>query len=482
MKIVIAHYHLQTGGVTRVIESASAALVAAGHRVVVVAGEPPVRPLPDGVAYAEVPLLRYEERRPDGGPETLERQLVEAAIRQLGGLPDVWHIHNHSLGKNTLLPAALVRMAHDGQRMLLQPHDFAEDGRPGLYERLVRESAGGDAARLSALLYPIAEHIHYAPLNARDHGFLATAGVPEACLHVLPNAVDVPPAPETKAHPFADRRLWLYPTRAIRRKNIGEFLFWSLAGDREDVYATTLAPQNPVEQPRYERWVGFARRLDLPTVFELGDRVDDFGGLLASAHAFVTTSVAEGFGLAFLEPWLAGRPLAGRDLPEVTRDFTRHGIDLDDLYSRLDVPLDWLDVAALRKRIESAWHEVVGAYGRAAEPGDQERIWSSMVRDGRIDFGRLDELGQEAVIQHLHGQTDDLAECTPAALAADMDAVPSNRARVVEGFGLAGYGHRLEAIYEALMRGAVQSRLAAGDAARLLDAFLAPERFCLLRT
>ena len=39
---------------------------------------------------------------------------------------------------------------------------------------------------------------------------------------------------------------------------------------------------------------------------------NDFAALLASAHALVTTSVAEGFGLAFLEPWLMGRPLAGR--------------------------------------------------------------------------------------------------------------------------------------------------------------------------
>ena len=36
---------------------------------------------------------------------------------------------------------------------------------------------------------------------------------------------------------------------------------------------------------------------------------------LAAADAVATTSLAEGFGMVFLEAWLAGRPLVGRDLP-----------------------------------------------------------------------------------------------------------------------------------------------------------------------
>ena len=44
---------------------------------------------------------------------------------------------------------------------------------------------------------------------------------------------------------------------------------------------------------------------------------------MASAHRLVTTSVAEGFGLAFLEPWLFGKGLLGRNLPEITVDFAK---------------------------------------------------------------------------------------------------------------------------------------------------------------
>ncbi len=61
--------------------------------------------------------------------------------------------------------------------------------------------------------------------------------------------------------------------------------------------------------------------------------------MIAKADALITTSVAEGFGLAFLEPWLASKPLVGRNLPEITADFAEHGLDLSALYNCLPVPL-----------------------------------------------------------------------------------------------------------------------------------------------
>ena len=62
----------------------------------------------------------------------------------------------------------------------------------------------------------------------------------------------------------------------------------------------------------------------------------------ASPH-FVTTSIAEGFGLTFLEAIVFGRPLLGRDLPEITTDFRSQGINLQSLYSGLLVPRRWID-------------------------------------------------------------------------------------------------------------------------------------------
>lgn len=484
MRIAICHYHLQTGGVTRVIRHACQALIATGHRVVVLAGEPPQGLLPEGVAFAHIPALTYEERREALAPATLAAAMREAAATALGGPPDLWHIHNHSLGKNLAVPGAVAALAHRGERLLLQPHDFAEDGRPALYARLLAGAADGDSGRLAALLYPLAGQVHYAVLNGRDRAFLAGAGVPDEQLHLLPNAVSIPPRPGEAAHPFPGRRLWLYPTRAIRRKNLGELLLWSTLAGPDDVFGATQAPQNPAEQPGYRRWAALAEELELPLELELGTRVDDFDALLACAHALLTTSVAEGFGLAFLESWLVGRPLAGRDLPEITRDFTASGVDLTGLYRRLDVPLRWLDAARLRRAAGQALAEVMAAYGRTATPRDAERLWGAMVQGDRVDFGRLDEPAQEEVIRHLATSPSDGAQLTPAGLEPRTDGarIEANRAVIERDYSIAGYGRRLADIYGALLGSAMSRKPGAADGNALLERFLAPERLCLLRT
>jgi hypothetical protein len=133
-----------------------------------------------------------------------------------GGEPDVWHIHNHSLGKNPALTQEVSNLAMAGQKILLQIHDFAEDGRPDNYRNL---------GKLKNRLYPIAPHIHYAALNKRDDRFLLAAGIPKSNLHLLPNSVS--PLPPTQSLKPKAQSLFVYPCRAIRRKNLGELLLWS---------------------------------------------------------------------------------------------------------------------------------------------------------------------------------------------------------------------------------------------------------------
>lgn len=486
MRIAIVHFHLQTGGVTRVIEHACQALADAGHRVAVLTGEAPQRPHSLAAAIELVPALGYEERREPLGPSALQHALEQAAAAALAGPPDLWHVHNHCLGKNLALPGALSGLAAAGHHLLLQPHDYAEDGRPALYRRMLESIAAQDGARLAATLYPLAPQIHYAALNARDHAFLAAAGVPETNLHRLPNAVSFG---RTRAaaspEPSGARRRWLYPTRAIRRKNLGELLFWAAVASPEDEFATTQAPQNPAEQPLYRHWVELAQALRLPVRFAIGAETDDFVALLRTSHALISTSIAEGFGLAFLEPWLIGRPLAGRDLPEITRDFAADGIELGALYQRLPVPLSWLDRDALRQRLDAALAGTASAYGRSREPHDTERSWAAAVdRDDRIDFGRLDEPAQEQVLRHLRSDTTAhtaLAATSPP-IANDQALVAHNREVVERDYLLSGYQRRLERIYQRLVAtpaGALDGH-ADGDA--LIARFQAPERLFLLRT
>ncbi|MEA1052502.1 glycosyltransferase family 4 protein [Lamprobacter modestohalophilus] len=495
MRIAIVHFHLQTGGVTRVIQHACAALASAGHSVVVLSGEPPQPPGSLAARVEVVSALGYEERRPPMGASALQQAMEQAAARALGGPPDLWHIHNHCLGKNLALPEALRRLAEAGHRLLLQPHDFAEDGRPALYQRMLETIGAQDGARLSAFLYPVAPQIHYATLNQRDYRFLAAAGVPSTQLHRLPNAVsfageqDRLNSKRTRSgrsgRAGIDHRRWLYPTRAIRRKNLGELLFWAALAGPDERFATTLAPQNPTEQPIYQRWVALAQELALPVDLALGAGNSDFGALLASSHALMTTSVAEGFGLAFLEPWLIGRPLAGRDLPEITADFRADGLDLSGLYQRLPVPLDWLDAAALRRRLDQALAAAASAYGREREADDLQRAWHAAVdEDGRVDFGRLDEDAQTQVLRHVCADpaANSALDATSPPLTADAELIARNQAVVEREYLIDGYRLRLEAIYQSLLNAPATPLRDQADGQALIARFQAPERLHLLRT
>ncbi len=482
MQIAIVHYHLRTGGVTRVIEHALEALAGSGLRIVVLSGEAPAEPLPHGTPVVVLEGLGYEEQRARWDGRELARRLRRAAREALGGGPDLWHIHNHSLGKNLAMPGAVQDLARAGEALLLQLHDLAEDGRPHLYRRL-RESLAAEGGDPSALLYPLGGRVHYAVLNGRDRGWLAAAGVPAGRLHLLPNAVWLPspgggpPAPL----PLEAERLWLYPTRAIRRKNIGEFLFWSALAGEGDRFAATQAPANPAEQPVYQRWKAVAEALRLPVTFELGARyAGDFVHLLASAHALVTTSITEGFGLAFLEPWLLGRPLAGRDLPEITRDFLDMGIDLGGLYGRLPVPLDWVGADDLGRRLRTALERSLAAYGRRSAPELEERAWAAWVQDRRVDLGRLDEPLQERALRRLLATPPGERPVAPLRVDGGPARIAHNRARILAELGLERYAERLRHLYGDVA-GSGQEPLGAASGEALLDACLAPERLFLLK-
>ena len=484
MRIAIVHFHLQTGGVTRVIQHACQALADAGHKVVVLCGAPPHQPLDERALVRVLPGLGYEESRSSVGPRTLAAAMSQAAGEALGAAPDLWHAHNHSLGKNLALPGALRVLIQAGDRLLLQLHDFAEDGRPALYQRMLADIADQDSARLAELLYPTAPQVHYAVLNARDHAFLAAAGIPPANLHTLPNAITIDASPlGAVSAPVHRPRLWLYPTRSIRRKNIGEFLLWAALGGEQDLFATTQAPLNPTEQPGYRHWVAVAKELKLPVEFEISRRITDYPTLIASSHAFVTTSIAEGFGMAFLEPWLADRPLAGRDLPEITTDFVSSGIDLSTLYPRLPIPLDWIDAKAVQRRMAAALGAIARAYSRPREPNDLDRAWAAATVGGNIDFGRLDEPAQEKVIRLVAGSpAHDLPLTLESPTAREQQQpIRSNRALIERRFMLNTYQDRLLAIYDATTAALPAPISGSAQITTLLDKFLAPERLFLLR-
>ena len=489
MRIAILHYHLRPGGVTKVIQNALEALSGHELQTVVIAGEAPDASMPiPGSAVVEG-LGYHDPSRQAPVPQELVKRLKNVVREQLGALPDLWHIHNHCLGKNLVLPEIVHTLAQEEQRILLQPHDFAEDGRPENYKFLREGLQGSNSKELGEKLYPQGEHVHYALINPRDLDFLRAAGIDSSQLHYLPNAVSMEQSgdnfqskPEDTALLEDVERLYFYPARAIRRKNIGEFLLWAALAEEGEFFAIARAPKNPLARPVYDEWVDFATSQQLPVEFAFGERWQgNFTALLQRAHALVSTSVAEGFGLAFLEPWLAGRPLVGRNLPEVTGALEKAGVNLSGLYERLDVPLDWVGAGEFRQELRRHLERVYQAYGRKADEDYLERALTESIHDDRVEFGKLDENMQRKVIRLLLNSPQARSEIRPASLNVQERLIQSNRKAVQEQFNLTKYGERLWEMYQTVANSGTRPCKSL-DAGRLLDQYLAPERFCLLRT
>jgi glycosyltransferase involved in cell wall biosynthesis len=476
MKLVIVHHHFRRGGVTRVVENhlRSLALAEDGlpERVVLlhdgVAGDWPfevkARSLGFPCEVLTVEGLGYDE---SGGPVDTDLPIqIADTLNAVGCGPaeSLIHWHNHSLGKNPAVLSAIRHLAESGYRLLLQVHDFAEDFRAESYQRLRRTVAGGDDRQLAALLYPQAAGIHYAVLNGRDEATLRAVGVASDRLHLLPNPVSPPPVADD---PAASRkrvlealdvppshRLVVYPVRGIRRKNLGEFLLWSAMVERA-FFLLTLAPQNPLEENNFRRWqalagdLGLPCRLGAPKSPELG-----FADNLAAADALITTSVAEGFGMVFLEAWLAGKVLLGRNLPEITADFTAEGLDLSGCYDSLQVPSEWLDKDRLASEVGAAYREVLAGYEIADDHFDKQI--RTLIEQPAIDFACLPSTLQEQVVERVfrdEASRHQLADMNPKCRLPQgdtADQVSRNAQVVTSAFSLRSLSRRLTNMYRRL--------------------------------
>lgn len=480
MRVAIVHYHLRRGGVTRVIENTVASLAGRGLNTVVAAAEPYTGQ--EAMNTVVVPGLGYT--RPNEKPDAsaLTFSLKTSVRKALGGEPDIWHIHNHSLGKNNAMPQVVSKLAREAP-LLLQIHDFAEDGRPDNYRVI------GSHLPTPQMLYPVAEHIHYAVLNGRDLLFMKQAGMPVETLHLMPNPVAPPsggndfkktPAPLPGIPP--DSRLTLYPTRAIRRKNLGEMLLWALLAEPEQHFGSTLIPANPQARKCHDQWQTVANELKLPVSFGLGiQKGITFTQLMQAADTILTTSIAEGFGLAFLEPWLFDKPLCGRDLPEITGDFRNIGIDLKHLYPRLDIPLRAVGSAALRQALETALPNYYAAYGCKVPDKAVQQAWQAIVSDERVDFGGLSEPLQESALRNLAGSPSALGNITPQPPQPDPGVIRSNHKCITDNFNATRYGDNLSVLYQKLAGHAI-GRIGHLAEGAVLEQFLSPARFRLLRS
>ena len=407
MSVALVHYHLRPGGVTRVIERQSEALTEAGIPHVILSGTQ--QDGPGELPVKIVPTLNYDtpQEPHETGESPLHGQLVRAATTALGAEPDCWHLHNPTLGKNSQFPDLITGLAARQTPLILQLHDFAEDGRPENYRRL----------RLHEKLYPLAPQIRYLTINSRDLSLLRCAGVPTTQSSLLPNAVIAPPSSGCETPLRPNSALALYPVRGIRRKNLGEFCLLSGLATGDTSFALALPPQNSRWTSIYQRWVDTAPKLRLPVRMGVIGRLSpdsgtdcSFPNWLGCSTHLITPSIAEGFGLTFLEAAALEKPLLGRDLPEITSDFKGCDSTLRSLYNELLIPRNWVDECRLHELLHNHLDHLYDCSGEPLSDDLVAQTFEALARERHLDFGNLpEEIQLEVLPRALDNPGDILA-------------------------------------------------------------------------
>ncbi|MBI9087404.1 MAG: hypothetical protein JEZ11_27690 [Desulfobacterales bacterium] len=464
MKIAFLHYHLKPGGVTTVIQQ-QVRCIKKRCETLVLYGDPP---FPEGFPgpAIHVPGIGYNaDHQAHFKPQELAQRVIDAIKTRWPTGCDLLHVHNPTLAKNRHLLDLLDILKDQGLCLFLQIHDFAEDGRPGAYFRRS---------------YP--ENCHWGVINSRDHGLLKAAGLTDRGLHRIANTVT---PLSVSAHGVAPKPRVLYPIRAIRRKNIGEAILLSRFLPEGEHLAITLPPNSPADQRSYADWKRFCKNRHMAVDFEVGLH-EPFPRLVQQSRSLVTTSITEGFGFSFLEAWTAGKLLWGRRLTLICADFVQNGIDLSHLYEGIQTPLAWIDTERFASGFKAAMAHAAQRFGYRLNTGALEAFMEARKTAGTVDFGQLHESHQKRAIHRVINDKTAARRLidlnpwleNPGWVKNDQRLIDNNRSAVARAYSSEAYGDTLMDIYTRVRTNTVTHRI---NKRKLLDAFLCPESFCLLK-
>jgi glycosyltransferase involved in cell wall biosynthesis len=427
MQIVIAHSHLNPGGVTRIIESQIESLPDVKTTVLVGACSNPESITSKGAELIIIEDLNYLERRHYSDKEAMEQlHKVHAQIKKHLTRDTILHFHNLNLGKNPIVTYAVYLLAKEGVKVFNHAHDFAED-RPTNLQFLTEILSDIFLQDINEVLYPNLPNYQFGVLNSFDFERLVSYGVPKEKIEWLPNPVAisnkeiVPDKNESKVDICKslkldeEKLLVTYPVRVIQRKNIGEFILLSILFAHKANFVVTQPPQNPVEINMYKQWVEFCDKQGINVSFEAGTKVN-FEQLLAASDFCITTSYKEGFGMVYLEPWLFDTPVVGRDIDFITKDFKDDGFEFPTLYFKLNIPEIKTDFKDLNLKVQmEIILDVIG---------------------GKIDKQKLFE--QNPILNTLFRKVSE-------------SIIEKNKSLIKNNYSLKGYGIKLQERYKKMV-------------------------------
>ena len=354
MKLFIIHHHLNPGGVTRIIQSQIQSLKGKypDIDITVLTGNAGDQSFFDeqNVELDLNPDLDYLLGKNISGNDILQLK-TKLSKYLLEKIPydAVIHVHNLNLGKNPVLTLALSEMAGKGYMLFNHCHDFAED-RPqnmNFMNRIIGKVFNKGPQKV---MYPALPNYLFGTINAFDRERVINKGINRENVFHLPNpvyfetsqAISKSGARASVCNTLGiDPKLPLitYPVRVIRRKNIGELILFSTIFEGRANWLVTQPPQNPEELVPYKAWKALCDDEKISVHFEVGNRVN-FEELLLASDVCITTSTREGFGMVFLEPWLLGVPVVGRNIDYVTTDLIASGVEFPLLWDEVNVELD----------------------------------------------------------------------------------------------------------------------------------------------
>jgi glycosyltransferase involved in cell wall biosynthesis len=356
-----------------------------------------LKPLPPNVNFRNVDEFNADGAAFRlGGKSVFEQQvhdyvwlgtnLAEVLVERLADM-DVIMIENLGIGIQPYVTYAFylyTQYAHTAgmnKRFIYRCHDFVQQ-RPANFKNVKKfyHPRFGVVPDWHSILYPAYPSIRYVAINRYDRMRLMEHGIEEENIFYIPNPVDrsiVPPDDRRKElrRKLTTRegldpsvKFLLYPVRCIRRKNVEEAIFLTQFFNRlvdggverkscrlRERYhlLVSIKPESGDDGAYADQLVQFVQKYDLPVTIGLEDLVSleresdpvdssrlirySIGDIYRASDLVITTSVLEGFGFSYIEPWLLDRAVIGRSIPFITPDFQAAGMKLGHLYNALIV-------------------------------------------------------------------------------------------------------------------------------------------------
>jgi glycosyltransferase involved in cell wall biosynthesis len=450
--LCVVHHHLRPGGVRRIIELALPHLLKNSpiQKVTLAVGESKD---PRWISALEAtlgglplavrcePAFRYaSEQR--SSPVVIRRK-ISAALQRLAPDPEetLFWVHNPGLARNVMLTDELRRFASTNHTSLIfHHHDFWFENRWSRWAELRGRGFRSLDAVAEAIFAAGAPAVH-ATINRSDAGILArhpaltSAWMPNLASRQKPcSRAEKDRAARWLAKRLGDRGpVWIFPTRFLRRKNLGEAVLLTRWLRPEGWLVTTAGVSSAEEAAYARRLEAAAKSGGWRARFRLLENEDDapsIPALMAASEAVVLTSAQEGFGLPYLEAAAAGRPLIARRLPNVVPDLETFGFRLPWLYDEVLIDASLLDGKKERARQAAAWREWQAEIPRALRPLAGRPAVLELPEGSPLPFSRLTLAGQLEVLAQPPEAAWDVCEFWNPRLAYWKDQITRGAFRV----------------------------------------------------